>query len=180
MRKKTIFNLVIAAILSAMAVVLQEFGIKIPLFGSTTTLRISFYGLPLMIAGIIFGIKTGFLAGFLTAFISQIILSDYGITPTTPLWMLAAILFGALSGIIVKLFRKSLSFFPILLSVIVTSILVSLANSLALYVDSLVFDYSADITFVLILARIVVSTVMGFVYTPCLYFLAPRLKRILE
>ena len=77
MRKKIIYNIVISSLLAAMAVVLEKIGIKIPLMGSMPTLRISFYGLPLMIAGIIFGLKTGIISGFITAFITQIILSVY-------------------------------------------------------------------------------------------------------
>ena len=79
MRQKIIFNIVIASILAAMALVLEKLGIKIPLLGNTTTLRISFYGLPLMIAGIIFGYKTGLLSGLIMAIISQLVLSEYGI-----------------------------------------------------------------------------------------------------
>ena len=105
MRQKIIFNIVIASILAAMALVLEKLGIKIPLLGNTTTLRISFYGLPLMIAGIIFGYKTGLLSGLIMAIISQLVLSEYGITPTTPLWMIAPIIFGLLSGLIIKIFN---------------------------------------------------------------------------
>ena len=124
MRKKIIFNIVIASILAAMALVLEKLGIKIPLLGNTTTLRISFYGLPLMIAGIIFGYKTGLLAGLIMAIISQLVLSEYGITPTTPLWMIAPILFGLLSGLIIKIFKDKISVISILVSVVITSIFV--------------------------------------------------------
>lgn len=180
MRKKVIFNIVVASILAAMALVLEKLGIKIPLLGSTTTLRISFYGLPLMIAGIIFGFKTGLLAGFITATISQLILSDYGITPTTPLWMLAYIVFGVLSGLIIKLFKGKISIISIITAVVITSICVSLANSLALYVDGIVFDYDTKITFVLIISRIFVSMIVACIYVPLLYILSKRLKKFIE
>lgn len=180
MRKKIIFNIVIASILAAMALVLEKFGIKVPLLGSTTTLRISFYGLPLMIAGIIFGYKTGLIAGFIMSIISQLVLSEYGITPTTPLWMIAPILWGLLSGLIVKLFKGNLSILSIVVSVIITSIFVSLSNSLALYVDGIVFQYDTKITFVLIISRIFVSIIVACVYIPVLYVLSKRLKKFME
>lgn len=180
MRKKIIFNIVIASILAAMALVLEKLGIKIPLLGNTTTLRISFYGLPLMIAGIIFGYKTGLLAGLIMAIISQLVLSEYGITPTTPLWMIAPIIFGLLSGLIIKIFKDKISVISILISVVITSILVSLANSLALYVDGIVFDYDTKITFVLIMIRILSSIVVACIYIPILYILSKRLKKFIE
>lgn len=180
MRKKIIFNIVIASILAAMALVLEKLGIKIPLLGNTTTLRISFYGLPLMIAGIIFGYKTGLLAGLIMAIISQLVLSEYGITPTTPLWMIAPILFGLLSGLIIKIFKDKISVISILISVVITSIFVSLANSLALYVDGIVFDYDTKITFVLIMIRILSSIVVACIYIPILYILSKRLKNFIE
>lgn len=180
MRKKIIFNIVIASILAAMALVLEKLGIKIPLLGNTTTLRISFYGLPLMIAGIIFGYKTGLLAGLIMAIISQLVLSEYGITPTTPLWMIAPIIFGLLSGLIIKIFKDKISVISILISVVITSIFVSLANSLALYVDGIVFDYDTKITFVLIMIRILSSIVVACIYIPILYILSKRLKKFIE
>lgn len=180
MRKKLIFNIVVASILAAMALVLEKLGIKIPLLGNTTTLRISFYGLPLMIAGIIFGYKTGLLAGLIMAMISQLILSDYGITPTTPLWMIAPILFGLLSGLIIKIFKDKISVISILVSVVITSIFVSLSNSLALYVDGIVFDYDTKITFVLIMIRILSSIIVACIYIPVLYILSKRLKKFIE
>lgn len=180
MRQKIIFNIVIASILAAMALVLEKLGIKIPLLGNTTTLRISFYGLPLMIAGIIFGYKTGLLAGLIMAIISQLVLSEYGITPTTPLWMIAPIIFGLLSGLIIKIFKDKISVISILISVVITSILVSLANSLALYVDGIVFDYDTKITFVLIMIRILSSIVVACIYIPILYILSKRLKKFIE
>jgi len=180
MRQKIIFNIVIASILAAMALVLEKLGIKIPLLGNTTTLRISFYGLPLMIAGIIFGYKTGLLAGLIMAIISQLVLSEYGITPTTPLWMIAPILFGLLSGLIIKIFKDKISVISILISVVITSIFVSLANSLALYVDGIVFDYDTKITFVLIMIRILSSIVVACIYIPILYILSKRLKKFIE
>lgn len=180
MRQKIIFNIVIASILAAMALVLEKLGIKIPLLGNTTTLRISFYGLPLMIAGIIFGYKTGLLAGLIMAIISQLVLSEYGITPTTPLWMIAPIIFGLLSGLIIKIFKDKISVISILISVVITSIFVSLANSLALYVDGIVFDYDTKITFVLIIIRILSSIVVACIYIPILYILSKRLKKFIE
>ena len=180
MRKKLIFNIVIASILAAMALVLEKLGIKIPLLGNTTTLRISFYGLPWMIAGIIFGYKTGLLAGLIMAIISQLVLSEYGITPTTPLWMIAPILFGLLSGLIIKIFKDKISVISILISVVVTSIFVSLSNSLALYVDGIVFDYDTKITFVLIMIRILSSIIVACIYIPVLYILSKRLKKFIE
>lgn len=180
MRKKIIFNIVIASILAAMALVLEKLGIKIPLLGNTTTLRISFYGLPLMIAGIIFGYKTGLLAGLIMAIISQLVLSEYGITPTTPLWMIAPIIFGLLSGLIIKIFKDKISVISILISVVITSIFVSLANSLALYVDGIVFDYDTKITFVLIMIRILSSIIVACIYIPILYILSKRLKKFIE
>ncbi len=180
MRKKIIFNIVVASILAAMGLVLEKLGIKIPLFGNTTTLRISFYGLPLMIAGIIFGFKTGLLSGLIMAMISQLVLSDYGITPTTLLWMIAPILFGILSGLIIKLFKGKISILSIITSVVITSIFVSLANSLALYVDGLVFDYDTNITFILIITRIFVSIIVACIYVPLLYILSKRLKKFIE
>ena len=180
MRKKLIFNIVVASILAAMALVLEKLGIKIPLLGNTTTLRISFYGLPLMIAGIIFGYKTGLLAGLIMAIISQLVLSEYGITPTTPLWMIAPILFGLLSGLIIKIFKDKISVISILVSVVITSIFVSLSNSLALYVDGIVFDYDTKITFVLIMIRILSSIIVACIYIPVLYILSKRLKKFIE
>lgn len=177
MRKKIVFMIVMASMLAAIAVVLDKCSFKISLFADKYTLKLTFYGLPLMIAGMIFGPKTGFLAGLITGIVTQIIISEYGFGPTTLIWMVAPILWGWLSGIMMKLLKGNNHLLNIIISVITVSLIVSLFNSFAIYIDSLVYHYSSGLTFALIMIRLLISILIALIYIPCIYMLMKRITK---
>ena len=180
MKKTILKNIVLISVLAAVAVVIEKLSIKIPLLSDKLTLKITFYGLPLILCSLLLGYKNGFLSGFIAAFITQIILSEYAITPTTPLWMVSPIMWGLIPGVIFKLFKNKNNIVVISIIVIITSISVSLFNSLALYLDALIMKYPSGLTFTLIIIRLFTAMLSTLIYIPCIYLLLNRLQKILE
>lgn len=173
MKKNLVLKIVIAGVMGALSIVLEKFSIKVgPIY------KISLYGLPLMFTSVMFGYKVGSLTGIVVGFVSQLT-SEYGLTPTTPLWMLAPILWGFLSGFISSRFKdKCFYFINIAIAVLITSFVVTIVNSVVIYLDSLIFNYTATQAFIDIVIKCGISLGMGVIYTFILFLLCNRLKHL--
>lgn len=136
----TVRRIVYDGMLAAIYVVLSTLGIH---FGNVLT--ITFASLPTTLAALIFGPGDAFLIGLLGEFLAQYM--KYGITLTTPLWILPPAIRGLLIGIAAMIYKKKgtdmmdhrFQALGILMGV---AIIVSFVNSLAMFVDAEVYHYS--------------------------------------
>ena len=78
MKKNEILNITICSIMAAVSIILEKF-VSLDL---GMGIKLTFYGLPLMIVGIMFGVKLGLLTGMVTGAIIQLT-SPYGISVTS-------------------------------------------------------------------------------------------------
>lgn len=176
MKKSLTLKIVLSAIMAALAIVLEKFSIPL----GDGTYKITLYGLPLLFSGLMFGPAVGALSGIVVGFIAQLT-SQYGLSITSPLWMIAPILWGGLSGIISKFFRKKENNFSvknIILSVAVTSFMVSLVNSNVMYLDGMILGYVVEQTAVNIIIRFAISLALCVPYSLVLYFTCNRLNHL--
>ena len=81
------------AVLIAMYVVLNSIAIR------TANIKFTLDAFPIIIGAVMFGPLHGTLIGFVGSAIYQLFFSGYGITPTTPLWMLPVIIRGLIVGL---------------------------------------------------------------------------------
>ncbi len=139
-------------------------------------MKITLQNIPLLIAAFLFGPIEGALVGGLGMFLSQL-LSQYGITVTTPLWILPHIICGAYAGALSHRKKFSLSNKFSVASIIVVSLLIlTIFNTLALFVDSKIFGYySLPFVFGSLLMRIATAIVSGIIYT---LVLPPIIKKL--
>ncbi len=169
MKKNLVLKICLCANMAALAIALDFISIKIG-----NDIKITLYALPLMFVGIMYGPTLGLLTGLVSGFVMQII-SEYGLGPTTPLWMLAPIIWGALSGFIYKLLKSKNTLINIGIVVISTSIFVTLINSLVIFLDSKLMGYASTQTFLMIFIKIGTSLVMSVIYIFLLWVLTSRL-----
>ncbi|MCR5490933.1 MAG: ECF transporter S component [Bacilli bacterium] len=133
-------RIVYDGMLAAIYVVLSTLGIH---FGNVLT--VTFASLPTTLAALIFGPTDAFLIGLLGEFLAQYM--KYGITLTTPIWILPPAIRGLLIGLVALLFKKKgkdmmdnkFGALGILMGV---AIVTSLVNTLAMFVDATVYQYS--------------------------------------
>ena len=166
--KKTAFptkRLVLDAALIAMYVLLGFW--KIPI---GNMLRVNLASFAVIVCAVAFGPVDGLVVGFLGEFLSQI-LGPYGLTPTTALWALPEGVRGLLLGCAVLLItrkkwnlsgklNKDAALY--LTACVVTGIIASLLNTLALYVDSKMFGYYNDyMVFGVLLIRLGMAIAMS-------------------
>lgn len=149
----------IDAVLVAMYVVLNSVAIR------SLGYKFTLDAFPIIVGGVLFGPVHGSLIGFLGSLIYQLFFSGYGITPTTPLWMLPVVV----RGLIIGLYSKSKSYEPktlgLIIATIICGVLTTALNTLALYTDSIIFKYySYELVFGMLIPKFVISIILAIIF----------------
>ena len=124
MKEKNLKIIACISIMAALAVVLKHFGIMIG-----DSMRISFFAIPLLIAGLIGGISWGLVAALAADVTYGLFLSQFGFNP---IYTVSALLWGVAGGVL-KIYAKrfnKLSWFFLGIIVLVTSLLETSNNAL--------------------------------------------------
>lgn len=134
-------------------------------------LKITFEHFPVVLSAVLFGPVDAILVGGIGELINQ--LFTFGLTPTTALWILPIVFRGLILGLGAKLLKKQMSSFAIckkqvpivfLLVCVISGILSSGLNTLALYVDSKMFGYyTYAMVFGALLMRIFLSCITSVI-----------------
>lgn len=143
--------------------------------------KFTFEAFPILVAGLLSGPLDGFIVGTLGSLIYQLFFSGYGITITTPLWILPHSISGLLVGLLAKKFRYDLDFKKIVLISTISALTVTALNTLALYVDSKAFGYySPTLVFGNIAVKILIGIILSIIYSSVLPKLLAFLKKQLD
>lgn len=126
-------QLVTDAMLAAMCAVLGYLAID------TGSIKITFESLPILLGALLFGPVDGMLIGGIGTLIYQLL--RYGVSVTTPLWILPYVLAGALCGGAARRRGFSLTRRQTMVLTIVCELMVTLMNTGTLYLDSRIFGY---------------------------------------
>lgn len=167
-------RVVLDAMLVALFFVLSSTSIRLG-----NTFKITFDSLACLLTAMLFGPLDAFLVGFLGEILAQML--SYGFTATTLLWVLGPAVRGLVLGLGVVFFKDKMSLSAIqnrkpyvyLGSVMLASIITSLCNTMALYVDSKMFGYYEyhmvfGVLFVRLGTGIVSAVVMAVIAIPVL------------
>lgn len=127
-------KLCFAAALAALFVVLDILSISIG-----NNIKITFGGLPIIIAAIYLGPLYGTVVGLIGSFFGQ--LFTYGLSPTTVVWIIPAGIRGLSMGLLFAAFRRNFNWVSVGVSILTSSLLVTVFNTFAIYIDSKVFGY---------------------------------------
>lgn len=126
-------RITVNALLAAMCAVLGAVSLD---FGN---LKITFEGFPVVIGALLFGPLDGLAIGGIGTLLYQVL--RYGVTVTTPLWILPYALCGLLTGRYAQKRDFSLDGRQMAFIVLSMSILIFLLNTVSLYVDSKIYGY---------------------------------------
>lgn len=167
-------QLALNAVLAAVCTVLAGLSLKIG-----GNLKIRFESLPVHIGALLFGPVDGMLIGGIGTFIYQVLLSGYGISATTVLWILPYVSCGLMDGLCAARMGRGRGgvFFTLLLS----ELCITLLNTFALYVDSKIYAYySPAFVFGTLALRLFLCLVRALVYTALMPPLLGSLKKVLR
>lgn len=160
------------AVLVAMYVALNYVSFK------TGNFHFTFDAFPIIVAALLFGPADGALVGFMGALIYQLFFSGYPVTPTTPLWILPAVIRGLMLGAWAKHCRFEMKTWQLILAITVSAFTVTLLNTLALYVDSRIYNYySYAMVFGLLIPKFIVGIILSVVYALVIPGLLRHIKK---
>ena len=140
--------------------------------------KFTFEAFPILVASLFLGPIDGLIVGGIGSFIYQLLFSGYGITATTILWILPHAISGLVVGIYAKSKNFNLNYKQICFICIVSALLVTAFNSLALYVDSKLYGYySYTLVFGSITIKVITGIILSIVYCGVLPKLISFLKK---
>ena len=157
-------KLVVIAMMVAVYVVLNTVGtIRLG------WINISVSALPIIVPG------GGLMVGLVGAFLGQ--LMTYGVTATTVLWIIPPAVRGLLIGLYAKRCGYALSRRQLVGVLIVTSLVVTLLNTGAIYLDSVIYGYY---TSAYVFGKVGIRIVSGAVTAVAMAFVTPPVLDMLK
>ena len=172
--KRTISRICGDGMLLAMYIVLSTLTVRL-----TPNLQIAFTGLTVIMAVVLYGLPDAILIAVLGSFIGQA-RGAYGLSITTPLWMVPPILRAVVFGIAYEIFLKKgikLEDKKVLFIVfaIIAGLVTTIANTGAIFLDAMIFEYPVSMAVVESIFRFVSSILssifIALVTLPIIYAL---------
>ena len=160
--KRTVARICGDGMLLAIYIVLSTLTVRI-----TPNLQITFTGIAIIMACVLYGCPDAILVALFGSFIAQL-RGPYGLSITTPLWMippiLRAVVFGLFYHIYLKkgilLQNKKILFF---VYVAIAGLVTTIANTGAIYLDAYIFQYPVALALVESIFRFISSIASSLV-----------------
>ena len=163
-------QLAIDGILAALAVVLGFVSIRIG-----NIMKISLEDLPVVFAALMFGPVDGAAVAAVGIFLYQ--LFSFGITVTTPLWVLPFVVVGLIIGALAKKSNYCNSKKEILIMFLAAEVMIWAMNTGAIYADSKIYGYYyPTIITGMLLIRLVTAVIKGII----LGLISPSVLKLLS
>lgn len=175
--KNKTYKLAAIGILSALCIVLSCLSVK------TGPLTISFASLPIYVAAFYLGTPEAILVALLGGAADQII--SYGISATTPLWLIPGILRATTASLLSywynKCYKKPIetSYIVTLVACVIPSLICTFATTTVMAIDALLFDYFSW-TYILsslgmrLFSSTIVAVLCGIVISPIVNILKQK------
>lgn len=142
-------------------------------------MKFTFEAFPILIAAIIGGPIDGLIVGTIGSTIYQILFSGYGLMITTPLWVLPHAISGLVVGLYAKKFNYSLSTKQTIIICIISSLLVTALNTIAIYLDAKIFGYyTFAYVFGSIIFKIIAGIILAIIYALVIPKLISRISKL--
>lgn len=166
-RNRPVLRMVICGVCLALYFVLSIISVN------TQVIKLTIDALPVIFVAIVCGPVDGMAVGLLGSFFAQLYL--YGLTVTTPLWILPAAIRGLIVGLMFRNKDVSKHMTSWILTVIISGLIVTGINTFVIYLDAKIFNYPSQITYVSSIMRILTNIATSIIYI----YLVPLLARAL-
>lgn len=166
-RNRPVLKIVLCGVCLALYFVLSIVSVNLQV------IKITIDALPVIFVAIVCGPIEGMAVGLTGSFLAQLYL--YGITVTTPLWILPAGIRGLIVGLMFK--NKDVRTHQVrwILTVILSGLLVTAINTFVIYLDAKIFKYPSQITYISTFGRVLTNIVTSIIYI----YLVPLLTNAL-
>ena len=140
--------------------------------------KFTFEAFPILVASLLLGPVDGLIVGGVGSLVYQLLFSGYGLTATTLLWVLPHAISGLVVGLYASYKKYELKHIEIGFISIVSAIIVTTLNCLALYADSNMYGYySPVLVFGNIALKILTGIILAIIYSSVLPKLLSFLKK---
>ena len=162
--------------LTALYVVLSFVSIPLPGING----KIAFSGLPVIFAATSLGLFDGLAVALLGSFLMQVM--QYGIQVTTVIWLIPPLVRALVIGIASEIFKAKkdkLSNHKIIyfITSLLAGLLVTSANTLAIWLDGIILGYDSSIIFLSTVFRFVTSLITTVVLTLICYPICRQIEK---
>lgn len=165
-------KLTLSAILIALYTVLSLFSIDLRF------IKISLSGLSSIIGGLVLGPECGLAIGGLGAFMEQLL--KYGISATTIIWIIPPAVRGLMVGYYSMKKSFSLSIKEEGFITILSGIVLTVLNTVSMYLDSRIYGYySFPTVFGMFFIRLLTGVITSFIYLLILPAVTRKLTKII-
>lgn len=163
-----------SALLAALVVILGQFSLRVG-----NNFKFTFGGIPIYIGALLLGPVCGAAVGGVGTFISQLL--AYGLSPTTPMWMLPGISTGLISGLYARKKNFKLSRGQAIFILLFCNLVSTTLNTLFIYIDAHIYGYYTPALILgMLIPRYLLSIAKGVVYALVLPPLVERLRTALK
>ncbi|MBQ9341116.1 MAG: folate family ECF transporter S component [Lachnospiraceae bacterium] len=140
------------------------------------SVKVTLEGLPVLIAALMYGPVAGMAVGGIGTFISQC-LGKYGLTVTTPLWILPYFIAGLVVGFIAMKKKYTYSMIDYFWIITVSEVIITAINSLGIYIASNIEGwYYPGIILGNLAVRLLIMVAKILIYS----FMVPNLIKIIR
>ena len=159
--RRLVFDAMLVALFVVFSTVLS---FKTPWF------EVSLVSLPILLCAYFYGWVDAVAVAALGSFIEQLV-SPFGLSVTTVIWMAPVMLLAAVSSLGFFLAKKAKNPVWIVLVIVVAELVLTFANTAALYLDGYIWQYSVKALHLLLPTRLInggVRTVISCILLPLL------------
>ncbi len=149
----------------------------------TPIVQISFSSFPIIFCALMLGTRDALLVAFVGSYLEQVT-SPYGLSPTTPLWMLPVILLALFAALFGRLLPRPLEIkktgrlLPLLVIILCGELLLTVTNTAALYIDGWVMHYPVKALDAIALTRLINCAVRAAINCVVLPLLLPPVQKM--
>lgn len=174
-RRRATLRLTTDAMLAAIYVLLAVY-----LCVNGKLLQVSLSSLPILLGAFLFGLPDALAVALCGAFLEQL-LSPYGLSATTGIWILPVLLLALVAGLLFRLLRRVMETWQVAmaLTVLTAELVFTVANTAALYLDGYIMRYSVAALTALLPTRILNACTRTACTMLLTIALVPPLRRVL-
>jgi uncharacterized membrane protein len=175
MKRSLVYHISLQAMFIALYFVLAKITV------SLGNLHLTLASLPLLVSALLLGLGDTVTIALLGEFLIQVF--SYGISLTTPLWLLAPVVRALILGGVAAFYRKKgleldHKIFPYYLTVVVAALVVTLINTGVLFLDALIVGYPFSFVWLETLLRFLAGLVTAVVVALLAHPLADALRKL--
>ena len=180
-------KLCVCALLAALFVPLEWLASNFGVVAFLDKYQIPISCFPLILASVMFGIGWGTGTAIVGSFLSQLVIlnTNSGASAVTiPIWMAPTIIYALLVAILYKVFRKSNKPYILAIEFFISSVVLSVLNIVALYLDSVIvgwpYEFLKNFFGVFVSLKLVGGLIFAVIFALIVPPIIKKLKAVLK